>query len=589
MQGAQYAASKAVPVCSLPSRALVFAVTLALFAATPPPQPRHYIIDDHVLIHTSDGATISAIVVRPASARAKLPTAFTFTIYADEKTDLKQMEYAADRGYAGVWAYTRGKMYSPQAIVPYEYDGRDADRVIGWIAHQPWSDGQVGMYGGSYNGFTTWAAAKYTNPALKTIVPYVANNPGNGLPMQNNIFLLVNYPWVYYVTNNKFLDNAAYTDPRFNRLGIRWFTSGRAYRDVPAIAGTPNPWFEKWIAHPSYDAYWQQMLPYQTDFARITLPVLVVDGYYDDGQISELAFFNDLNRYNPTAKSYLVIGPWDHLGTQHRIKDATLRGYHIDPVAQVDTPKLTFDWFDYVMRGKPKPPLVQDRVNYEVMGANVWKHVPSIAAMGTHERLYLTNTRVSKRFYLLSTREAAGTSELRERVDLADRMDWHNAYSYPNPIVGARPDLSSGFAFVTHPFATAVDVSGFDGEIDAIINKRDMDIGLVLYEMRPDGKLMELSYYLGRASYARDMSVRTLLTPGKASVIPFDRAFLFSRRIAKGSRLLLALDVNVNPFAQVNYGTGKDVSTEDIHDAGSPLDIQWLTSSYVAIRTQAVL
>ena len=109
MQGAQYAASKAVPVCSLPSRALVFAVTLALFAATPPPQPRHYIIDDHVLIHTSDGATISAIVVRPASARAKLPTAFTFTIYADEKTDLKQMEYAADRGYAGVWAYTRAR------------------------------------------------------------------------------------------------------------------------------------------------------------------------------------------------------------------------------------------------------------------------------------------------------------------------------------------------------------------------------------------------------------------------------------------------------------------------------------------------
>jgi uncharacterized protein len=564
--------------------ALLLVTAVGLFAAGIRQPSSPYIIDDHVLIRTRDGATICAIVVRPEHARGKLPTAFAFTIYADEKADLKQMEYAADRGYAGVWAYTRGKMYSPQAIVPYEYDGRDADSVIGWIARQTWSDGQVGMYGGSYNGFTTWAAAKYTNPALKTIVPYVANNPGNGLPMQNNIFLLVNYAWVYYVTNNKFVDNAAYTDPRFNRLALRWFRTGRAYRDVPAVAGTPNPWFQKWIAHPSYDAYWQGMLPYQTDFARIAIPVLVVDGYYDDGQISELALFNDLNRYNPRAKSFLVIGPWDHLGTQHRVKDAILRGYHIDPVAQIDTPKLTFDWFDYVMRGKSRPSLVQDRVNYEVMGANLWKHVPSIAAMGTPERLHLTSTRVSKRFYLLSTRAPASISALREQVDLTNRTDWHNADSYPDPIVNKKPDLSSGFAFVTQPFDTAVDVSGFDGVLHAIINKRDMDIGLVLYEMRTDGTLMELSYYLGRASYASDMTVRTLLTPGKDATVPFDRSFLFSKRIAKGSRLLLTIDVNVNPFAQVNYGTGKDVSSETIHDAGTPLDVQWLTSSYIRIR-----
>jgi len=572
---------------SLCIRGLVLALALGLFADAPA-TPGQYLIDDRVLIHTRDGATISAIVVRPAGARTRLSTAFAFTIYADKETDLRQMEYAADRGYAGVWAYTRGKMESPQAIVPYEYDGRDADAVIGWIARQPWSDGKVGMYGGSYNGFTTWAAAKYANPALKTIVPYVANNPGNGLPMQNNVFLLVNYPWPYYVTNNKTIDNAAYTDPRFNRLGFRWFASGRSYRDVPAVAGTPNPWFEKWLGHPSYDAYWQAMLPYRSDFKRIHIPVLVVDGYYDDGQISELALFNDLNRYDPNAKSYLVIGPWDHLGTQHRVKDAILRGYHIDPVAQIDTPKLTFDWFDFVLRGRPKPVLVQDRVNYEVMGANVWKHARSIAAMGTTKTLYLTSTRVSKRFYLLSTRMPATTSALREAVDLTNRRDWHNADAYPDPIVDHKPDLTSGFAYVTQPFARTMDVSGFDGQIDAIINKRDMDIGLVLYEMTPDGKLMELSNFLGRASYARDMSRRELLTPGKVAHIPFDRAFLFSKRIAEGSRLLLSLDVNINPFAEVDYGTGKDVGAESTHDAGAPLDIRWLSSSYIRIATSSV-
>jgi len=563
------------------------AATAAASTPSPTPAPARYVVDDHALIHTPDGAAISAIVVRPAGARTKLSTAFAFTIYADRAADIRQMEYAADRGYAGVWAYTRGKMGSPQKIVPYEHDGRDADAVIGWIARQPWSDGRVGMYGGSYNGFTAWAVAKYANPALKTIVPYVANNPGNGLPMQNNVFLLVNYPWPYYVTDNATVDEAAYKDPRFDRLGFRWFATGRAYRDVPAVAGTPNPWFEKWLGHPSYDAYWQAMLPYKADFARIDIPMLVVDGYYDDGQISGLALFDDLNRYNPRAESYLVIGPWDHLGTQHRVKDAVLRGYRIDPVAQVDTPKLTFDWFDYVLHGKPRPALVRDRVNYEVMGANVWRHVPSIAAMGRPRTLYLTAKRASTRFYSLSTRAPAGTIALRETVDLRNRRDWHNADAYPDPIVDKKPDLSRGFAFVTQPFATAVDVSGFDGRIDAVIDKRDMDVGLVLYEMSTDGKLMELSSYLGRASYARDMSRRVLLRPGAVERIPFERSFLFSKRVARGSRLLLTLDVNVNPFAEVDYGTGKDVGAESVRDAGQPLHIRWLTGSYIRVRTRA--
>ena len=54
------------------------------------------------------------------------------------------------------------------------------------------------MYGGSYNGFTQWAAAKRLHPALKTIVPYCPNDPGFGLPMTNNVFLTANYGWAFY-------------------------------------------------------------------------------------------------------------------------------------------------------------------------------------------------------------------------------------------------------------------------------------------------------------------------------------------------------------------------------------------------------
>ena len=54
---------------------------------------------------------------------------------------------------------------------PFEHDGADAAAVIDWIARQPWSDGRVGMYGGSYNSFAQWAATKHRPPALKAIAP----------------------------------------------------------------------------------------------------------------------------------------------------------------------------------------------------------------------------------------------------------------------------------------------------------------------------------------------------------------------------------------------------------------------------------
>jgi hypothetical protein len=558
---------------------LVFIVVTFLGVVGSVPKPQPYLVD-HVLIHARDGAMLSALIVRPAGMHRRLPTALEFTIYVDPANDLKRLEYAADRGYAGVMAYTRGKDTSPLRIVPYEYDGRDADSTIDWIAQQRWSDGEVGMMGGSYDGFTQWAAAKFLNPHLKTIVPVVPNNPGNGLPMQNSVFLLANYAWIYYVTDNKTLDEAAYNNPKFTKLPQEWYRSGRPYFDVDAIAGVPNPWLHKWLQHPRYDVYWQRMSPYRSDYARIHIPVLTIDGYYGDS--TAIGYYNDFLRYNPKAQSYLVAGPWDHFGTQGRHKPNVLRGYTIDPVAQIDTWALTFDWFDYVMRGKPRPALVADRVNYEVMGENRWRHKRSLHAMGTPERFYLTTRRVTKRFYLLSTKPVSPVGALKQQVDFADRATENND-SYPNPIVGKKPDLSNGYAFLTQPFSRATEVSGLDGVIHLRVNKRDIDVGLALYEVLPDGQLTQLTYYTERASFANDMSKRALLTPGKEAVIPFFQDYLFSRFVKKGSRLLLTVNANKNAFAEINYGTGKDVAAESIKDAGAPMRVDWLTTSYIRL------
>ncbi|HEY3675554.1 MAG TPA: CocE/NonD family hydrolase, partial [Candidatus Tumulicola sp.] len=353
---------------------------------------------ERVTIPSTNGVRLAAIVVRMRGTRARLPAALMFTIYAQPKADALRAEYAAARGYAGVIGYSRGKAWGSGVLAPYEYDGLDADRAITWIARQPWSNGKVGMYSGSYDGFTQWAAAKFHNPALKTIVPYVANNPGNGLPMENNIFLLVNYAWAYYVSDNKFLDDAAYDDPALRTLNDRWFKSGKSFRAVPSTYGRPNPWLEKWLDHPSFDSYWRSMVPYAQDFSKIDIPVLTVTGYYDDGQGSALNYVKDHYAYNKRAVDYLVVGPYDHLGSQAAHKDDVLRGYSIDPVAQFSTQKLTFDWLDWIMRGGARPAMLADRINYEVMGADVWRHVGSIHAMATtRRRYYLTRGILSAR------------------------------------------------------------------------------------------------------------------------------------------------------------------------------------------------
>lgn len=544
---------------------------------------RRYIVEARGLVRTPDGADIATVLVRPRATREPLPTLLRYTIYVNEQ-GMIEARSAAAHGYAGVVAYTRGKGWSPQAPVPFEHDGDDARAVIDWIARQPWSDGRVGMYGGSYDGFTQWAAAKTLPKALRTIVPWVANNPGNGYPVENSVFLFVNHGWPFYVTNDKTLDNDTYSDhERWGTLNDRWYRSGASYRDIDRIDGMPNPWFQRWLRHPRYDAYWQAMTPHGREFAQIDIPVLTVTGYFDDGQQSALHYLKQHLAQRPDAEHVLLIGPWDHGGSQAARKPSAHNGYAIDPVAMIDTPEITFQWMDHVLRGASKPAILRDRINYQVMGANAWKHAPSIDAMSRERKtLYLSATRTGEH-HSLSERPDATPSTLTQVVDFADRTT-NLGDTYPDPVVGKTLGASSGLVFESAPFDAAVEVSGlFSGELHVTTDRRDLDYAVTLYERMPSGELFQLSYIIGRASHADDMATRRLLTPGRKAVIRFDRTRMTSRQLQPGSRLVATVSVNKNAYAQVNHGTGKDVSDESIADAGAPTRVQWHTESRIHV------
>jgi len=543
-----------------------------------------YDISDRVLIPTADGATMSATVVRPRGSGARLPTLLTLDIYTDPGAFIERCEDAVDHGYVGVIADTRGKRLSPGPIEPYEHEGSDASAVIDWIAKQPWSNREVGMRGGSYSGFSAWAAAKHLPPALKTIAVAAAAIPGLGLPMYNNVFLNANYGWAFYVADDKLLDTKTYRDAgRWERLPVEWFASGRPYREIDRIDGAPNPLLQRWLAHPSFDAYWQAMVPYGRDFARIDIPVLSITGYYDDAQLSALEYVRQYERYHPHAADYVVIGPYDHFGSERARKPELLRGYAIDPVAQFSTPELIYQWMDYVLRGGRRPALLQDRVNFEVMGANTWQHVASLAQMaGARRVLYFSDARHADHYQLTRSAPPPG-HRLEQSIDLADRVLQTNLHSYPDPLISNGLDHPTELRFLSEAFGAPEVVSGaFSGVLNVTLNKNDADLGVTVFEQLPDGRLLHLAYWLGRASYAANREVRTLLVPGRATRIAFTTTVV-ARRVEPGSRLLVLLDVNKNQFAQVNYGTGGDVSDESVADAHEPLRVSWHTDSFIAV------
>jgi len=546
---------------------------------------RRYFIDRDLQVKTPDGAITCVLAVRPRTGLKRLTTLFEFTIYADTSTNMSEARRNASNGYAGVEGLSRGKGCSPGQAVPFERDGVDADAVINWIARQPWSDGRVGMFGGSYDGFSQWAAAKHMPKALKAMMPSVTAAPGIDVPMEGNVFQTFSYYWPLYVTANRELDAKALNDnDRWNKLYRDWYLSGKSYRDMQSLDSEPNPIWQRWLDHPSYDSYWQSMIPYQEEFARIRIPVLTTTGYYDGGQIGALYYFIQHHKYMPEARHYLVIGPYDHVGGQRGTvgvlgqNHEVFWGYKIEPAAHLDLGELRYQWFDYVFKGAPKPALLQDTVNYQVMGANLWKHAPSLAAMGTRTLRFHLSAAKSGEAYRLSVPAPKDGASITQTLDLADRSDVDRNYT------GDGLDTWNSLEFISDPLDKPTEFSGlFSGMLDLVTNKKDLDISIALFEVTPKGEYVQLSWYLNRASYIKDRSHRRLLTPGVRQQLSFQNGRLTSRLLQPGSRLVMLLGLLRQPSTQINYGSGKDVSDETAADGKEPLTVQWFDDSYIEI------
>ncbi len=415
-----------------------------------------YILKDSVFIPTRSGIDIAAIIVRKKTNTTPLPAILFYTTYHQGENDAIFGKRSADRDYVGVVAYTRGIKTDLTHYAPYEHEGTDVYDIIDWMSKQSWSNGEVGMYSGSYTGFSQWATVKNVHSALKAIVPQVAVMPGFDVPMENNVQMNLGLYWPH--------DYIYKREPLRRGLPFEWFENGIAFGKMDSLAGYKNEIFQKWLQHPSYDSYWQALVPTPEEYSKINIPVLSTTGYYDGDQLGALQYFKLHNKYHKNANHYFVIGPYDHWGAQ-RTPAKILMGYEIDSVANINMMNLAYEFMDYVLKGKPKPALLKDKVNYQVMGTNEWKHAPSLQAINNDT---LT-------FYLdgnnLVTQKPKRKGFEKQRVNFRDREN-QNSYYTPE-IIFDTLDISNGLMFSSKPFEKDFSINGsFTGNLFATINKR---------------------------------------------------------------------------------------------------------------------
>ena len=315
----------------------------------------------------------------PDGSPPKTPVIFTLTPYISD-TYHARGAYFASHGYVFALVDVRGRGNSSGEFEPFANEPHDGHDVVEWLAKQPFCDGKVAMWGGSYAGFDQWATAKEFPPHLATIVPAAAAHPGLDYPSYNNIGMTYDVQW-FTLTSGRTPQDNLFGDQKFWRTKfLDAYKKHLPFKSLDSFVGNPSVNFQRILKHPTADAYYDAMLPTREQFQKIALPILTITGQYDGDELGALTYYRDhlANASSQArAKHFLIIGPWDHPGT--RTPTDEVAGVKFGPGAIVDLNDLHRQWYDWTMKAGPKPAFLKNQVAYYLLapgnsGANgEWK------------------------------------------------------------------------------------------------------------------------------------------------------------------------------------------------------------------------
>ncbi|HPM36571.1 MAG TPA: CocE/NonD family hydrolase [candidate division Zixibacteria bacterium] len=529
-----------------------------------------------VKIPMRDGIQLNATVYKPKGA-GPLPVILTLTPYIAD-TYHNEAFYFAQNGYVFVMVDVRGRGNSQGTFNALRQEANDGFDAVGWIARQSWCDGRIAMYGSSYDGYDQWATAKEFPPNLKTIVPTAAAMPSIDIPFWKNIWDPFDVQWITLTSgvtaNKKLFAESHFWIQKYREL----YMEHRAFRELDTITGNPSALFQEWLAHPCPDSYWDACNPAAEQFARIDMPILTITGYYDDDQPGAMEFYRRHMMFGSRearARHYIVIGPWDHGGTDSPTKE--VGGLLFGDARVLDMNQLHKEWYDWVLKSGQKPGFLEARVAYYVVGKDVWKYADSLEAIGADKRvLYLgsNGSNANDVFHSGYLTEARAT-EFASDSFVYDPLDTRPAEletaEIENYLTDERYALNlfgNGLVYHTEAFAESTEVSGNSKLVLWIsMDVPDADFQATLYEIMPDGKSILLARDRLRARFRESLREERLIKPGEVLKYEFTGFNWFSRYVAKGSRLRLVIACPNSIYLQKNYNSGKNVVEETGNDA----------------------
>ena len=551
-------------------------VAAASASADEPTPPKEVDLLWAVKIPLRDGVRLNATVYKPAAMKASLPVIFTLTPYIADSYHDRAM-YFAQHDYVFALVDVRGRGNSEGHFEPFVNEARDGHDVVEWLARQPWCNGKVAMWGGSYAGFDQWATLKESPPHLATIVPAAAAHPGVDFPAFKNIYSTYLMQWLTFTAgvtpNLKLFGEDDFWVSKFRRL----YLEHRPFQDLDLVVGHRNAHFQKWLQHPTPDAYFDEMAPSAEDYRRFDLPILTITGQYDGDQAGAMTYYRrHMHHGSPKGRDrhYLILGPWDHAGT--RTPSREVGGLRFGSASKLDMNDLHRQWYDWTLKGGPKPDFLKKPVAYYVTGADVWKYADSLEAVPAQPvKFYLNSTDGHANDVFHSgclDRHRPGKSQPDRYVyNPLDLRPVEFQKEGENDLTDQRQVMTlsgNGLVYHSEPFPEPTEITGcVKLTLWMALDVRDTDFEVVLTEVKSNGTSVHLTNDLLRARYRESLRQAKLVEPGRINCYEFKAFSYFSRQLAKGSRLRLVVRSPNSIYLEKNYNSGGVVSKESNKDA----------------------
>lgn len=515
---------------------LLLVVANLLVGAARAADPYAVTFEPDVEMKTRDGVTLYADIFRP-KADGQFPVLLQRTPYG-KSNDISIALRGAARGYVMIIQDVRGRFASEGEWYVFKHESEDGYDTVEWAAALPYSNGKVGMYGGSYVGATQMLAAIAHPPHLAGICPFVTgSNYHENWTYQGGAFeQWFSQSWTSRLAQDTFhrqLDratNAVVGDsqlplasyPLFNSIDFR----------TPEITASLAPYYLDWLAHPAYDDYWRGW-SIQEHYADITVPVLSIAAWYDIFQGGSLQNYVGLKTQAGSEAArrgqHLLVALGGHAGMERKVGDVD---FGAD--AQFNDDDATLDWYDYLFKGAQNE-FAQKPVTIFVMGLNQWRREDDWPLARAKNTKYFLHSRGA-------ANSAGGNGSLSTKAPNSEPPD-NYVYDPANPVPtiggplccdpahlkpGARDQRpvetrADVLVYSTRPFTEDVEVTGpVNVELYVKSSALDTDFTAKLVDVGPDGFARNLTDGIIRARYRDSREKAALLNPGQVYKLSID-------------------------------------------------------------------